>query len=212
MPKYPRILAGAAVLLALVGLFLAPARGRDDPDEKEEKEKMMKTAAAKESLLKLIGGIEGGAKEDEIVKQAIAIGKMHEIGPVMNQMKPREKGGLGVGDKPESIQPDAIELKLIALGNPKKLIPKAELTAQQPDLIKMAEVALAIAHVAPSYADGEGRKPAEAKEWNKYCEDMRKGSQTLLDAIKSGDPKKVQDASNRLNGSCNSCHTTFRDK
>jgi hypothetical protein len=210
MLKHARLLAGAAVLLALGGLVLAPARGRDD--DKEEKEKMMKTAAAKEELLKLVGAIDAGAKDDEIGKQAGAIGKMHEIGPVMNQMKPREKGGLGIGDKPDAILPDAIELKLIALGNPKKLISKADLTAQQADLVKMAEVSLAISHVAPIYAEGEGRKGAEVKEWNKYCEDMQKGSRTLIDAIKSGDPKKVQDASNRLNGSCNSCHTTFRDK
>lgn len=211
MLKVARALAGAAaVLLALGCLFLAPARGRDD--DKEEKEKAIKTAAAKEVLLKLVGAIDGGAKEDDVAKQAAAIGKMHEIGPVMNQFKPREKGGLGIGDKPDAILPDAIELKFIALGNPKKMISKGDLTAQQADLVKAAEVSLAISHVAPSYAAGEGRKGAEVKEWNKDCEDMRKGSQTLIDAIKTGEPKKVQDAANRLNGSCNACHTAFRDK
>jgi cytochrome c556 len=211
MRKHTWILASAAaLLLALGGLFLAAARSPDD--DKEEIEKMMKAAAAKEAVLKLVGAIDGGAKVDDAKKLADEIGKKHEIGAVMNQFKPREKYGLGVGDKPDSIQPDAIELKLIALGNPKKLIPKAELTAQQTDLVKIAEVSLAIGYIAPSYAANEGRKGAEIKEWNKDCEDMQKGSQGLIDALKSGDPKKVQDAANRLNASCNSCHTGFRDK
>ena len=46
MLKLARVLAVAAVVVALAGLFLASARGRDDDDEKMEKEKRIKTAAA----------------------------------------------------------------------------------------------------------------------------------------------------------------------
>ncbi len=42
MQKYARGLSVAAVLLALGGLFLAAARGRDD----DEKEKIQKTTAS----------------------------------------------------------------------------------------------------------------------------------------------------------------------
>jgi hypothetical protein len=208
--KTVKIWGGAAVLAALALGLVAVCRGRGD--DAEDKENMQKAALAKEPVLKLVGAIESGAKDEDVKKQAADVGKKYDIKHVMWQMKPRDKGGLGVGPTPDAIQPDAIELKLIALGNPKKVISQKDLTAQQGDLVKMVEVSEAIAAVAPSYAANEGRKPAEQKKWNEYCEDMHKGSKELIDAIKGGDPKKVQVVADKLNASCNSCHTDFRDK
>ncbi len=63
MQKYARGLSVAAVLLALGAFFLATARGRDDEDVKD---KIKKTAAAKEAVLKLAGGL--GGKEADVKK------------------------------------------------------------------------------------------------------------------------------------------------
>ena len=204
MQKYARGLSVAAVLLALGAFFLATAHGRDDDD----KEKIKKTAAAKEAVLKLVGDL---GKDADLKKEAAAVAAKHDIEYVMNQFKPRDKGGIGVGAKPGAILPDAIELKLIALGNPKKMISKADLASQQADLQKMAQTTLAIAETTPYYAPKKDEAGKPIKDWLKFSEDMKKQSKDLVGAVKSGDPKMVQKASLTLNSSCNACHTTFRD-
>jgi len=203
MHKHSHVLFAAASVLALGGLFLAPAaRGRDDDD----KEAAMKTAAARDAVLKLVGDL---GNEDAARKEAADIAKKHDIKYVMNQFKPRDKGGLGVGPKPGAAAQDSIELELLALA--KKPLGPGALAAQQGDLEKMAQVAEAIALIAPGYAANENRKPSEIKDWNRYTEDMLRQSKDLAAALKSNDPKKVQTAANTLNGSCNACHTAFRD-
>jgi len=204
MQKYARGLSVAAILLALGAFFLATAHGRDDDD----KEKIKKTAAAKEAVLKLVGDL---GKDADLKKEAAAVAAKHDIEYVMNQFKPRDKGGIGVGAKPGAILPDAIELKLIALGNPKKMISKADLASQQADLQKMAQTTLAIAETTPYYAPKKDEAGKPIKDWLKFSEDMKKQSKDLVGAVKSGDPKMVQKASLTLNSSCNACHTTFRD-
>jgi cytochrome c556 len=206
MQKYARGLSVAAILLALGAFFLAAAHGRDDDD----KEKAKKTEAAKEAVLKLVGDMSG--TNGDVKKEAADIAAKHDIEFVMNQFKPREKGGLGVGAKPGAITPDAIELKLIALGNPKKMISKADLASQKADLQKMAETSLAIAEITPHYAPKKDEAGAPIKDWLKFSEDMKKQSKDLVGAVKSGDPKMVQKASLTLSSSCNACHTEFRDK
>ena len=209
MQKYARGLSVAAVLLALGAFFLATAHGRDD----DEKEKVKKTAAAKEAVLKLAGDL---GKEADVKKEAAEVAAKHDIEYVMNQFKPRtddpmKAGGIGVGPKGSDIKPDAIELKLIALGNPKKLMPKADLASQKADLLKMAEITSAIAEITPNYAPKKDEPGKAIKDWLKFSEDMKKQSKDLVGAVKSGDPKMVQKASLTLNSSCNACHTMFRD-
>ena len=93
MRKYTRVLSGALVAAALGALFLASARGRDDDDE----EKAMKTAAAKDAVLKLVGDL---GKVDEVKKEAADVASKNDIEFVMSQFRPRTKGGLGVGAAP----------------------------------------------------------------------------------------------------------------
>ncbi len=203
MRKYTRVLSGAFVAAALGALFLAPARGRDDDD----KEKAMKTAAAKDAVLKLVGDL---GKDDEVKKEAADVAAKHDIEFVMNQFKPRTKGGLGVGAGPGAVKYDGIETELLFLS--KKALPQNVLAAQQADLQKMAEVSLAIAEVAPHYAPKKDEAGMPIKDWLKFSDDMKKQSKDLIDAIKGGNPKTVQDKANILNGSCDACHTEFRDK
>lgn len=115
MRKYTRLLSGALVAAALGALFLAAARGRDDDDA----EKAMKTAAARAAVLKLVGDL-GNA--DEVKKEAADVAAKHDIEFVMNQFRPRNKGGLGVGAAPGATKYDGIETELLFLG--KKALPK----------------------------------------------------------------------------------------
>ena len=205
MHKYARVLSGVAVLAALGALFLATARGRDDA---EDKEKVMKTAAAREAVLKLVADL--GGKEDDVKKEAADVAMKHDIEFVMNQFKPRDKLGLGVGPAPGTAKYDGIEVELLFLG--KRAMPPKDFAAQQAALVKMTEVALAIAEITPHYAPKKDEAGMPIKDWLKFSDDMKKQSKDLLDALKGGDPKMVQDKANILNGSCDACHTEFRDK
>ena len=211
MQKYARGLSVAAVLLALGAFFLAAARGRDDEDGKD---KIKKSAAAKEAVLKLAGDL--GGKEADVKKEAAEVAAKNEIEYVMNQFKPRSSdptkvGGVGVGPKAGVYPKDAIELELISLSNPKKPLSKADMASQQADLQKMAETTLAVAETTPFYAPKKDEAGKPIKDWLKFSEDMKKQSKDLIAAVKSGDPKTVQKAALTLNSSCNACHTEFRD-
>ena len=47
--------------------------------------------------------------------------------------------------------------------------------------------------------------------WSGLCDDMGKGADDLIDAIKKDDDKAFKKAINNLNHSCNDCHAKFRD-
>jgi cytochrome c556 len=201
-----------AVILALGACCLTVARARDDADDKAKVEAAKKAASDVEKLADAVAA--GDA--DALKKQADAVVKKYDdLGPIMWQMKPREKGGLGVGAKPGAIDPDASELQLIRMGG-KKGPNAADLKTNKADYQRMVEVVRGIAEpaAAPSYGAKyakPGDKTATKEKWISLSKDMQKGSDDLIDAIKTGNPKKVQDAANRLNANCNDCHTIFRD-
>ena len=202
---------GGVTVLAALGLcVLAVGRGRGD--DADDAKKMADAQKAAPDVLKVVDAVEKGMKDEDLQKLGDSVAKKYGITPIMWQMKPRDKGGVGVGAKPGAVAQDSIELELLQLGNIKKPISPADLKAQKADLVKMAQTSIAIARMTPNFASDEGRKGQEIKDWNKFAEDQRKGSQDLIDAINGGDPKKVADVANRLNGTCNDCHTKFRDK
>ena len=166
----------------------------------------MKTAAAQVDVLKLVNAL--GGKEDDVKKQAKDLAAKHEIPFVMNQFKPRDHGGVGVGS-PGVFPFDSVELELLLLS--KKPLPPADLTAQKVDLQKMVDVALAISYVAPHYAPKTDETGKPIKDWMRLSADMNKQSKDLIEAIKGGDPMMVQGAAKELNHTCESCHSEFRD-
>jgi hypothetical protein len=198
-----RLLCGAAALLALAALFLAPALGRDD--DPDEKERMLKTAAAQKDVLKLLDNL--SAKEDDVRKQAQDVAKTHAIKFVMAQFKPRENGGLGVG---ASAARDCIETEVLFLS--KKLLTPDQLTTQKAELQKMAEAALTISHVAPNYAPKTDEPGMPIKDWMRLCDEMKQGSKDLIEAVKGDAPAAVKKSAAGLNSACESCHSEFRDK
>lgn len=180
-----------AGLLALGVVSLAVARD-DDDDQKA-------AAAAAPDVQKLA---DAAADAAALTKQADLVSKKYELKPIMWAFKPKEKGGLGAGSDPQGV-----ELKLIKLG--KK--PLKDLPTQAGDLEKTAQLTRGIAEITPSYAGKFTKTPAEAKLWTGYADGMKKGADDLAAAVKAGNANDVQKVANKLNESCNDCHTKFRD-
>ena len=194
------------VVLALGVCFLAVARARDET----EKEKMQAAQAAEKDVEKLADAV---GKADELKKQADAIIKKYdEMLPIMWQMKPVEKGGMQIG-KPGTLEHDSIELGLLKLGSNKGAPTAKDLADKDKakDLQRMTDVVRGIAEITPAYGPKFAKNKAEEKAWNDLADGMKKSSDDLSAAIKSGDEKAFKKAANDLNHNCNECHTKFRD-
>jgi len=205
MKWYARTWACLAFLLA-VGLgLLAAGRGRGDPSDDDAKKAA--AIAAGPDVLKLADALNGDTAAAK--KQADVVAAL-DLGAVMGQLGLRERGGQGVGPKPGAIKPDSIDLKINGLGDSTKPLKEKQLTAEKADLQRALEIARAVAEVTPRYAAKYAKNPAEEKLWAKYSEEMKKTTQEMLDALKEGDPKKVQRAAGNVSGNCFDCHTKFR--
>jgi hypothetical protein len=198
--------------LAAVSLASVAADSAQDGDDENARAADPRARAIRADVLKLTDKIATGAKAAEVKEAAEQIATKHDWQYVMQSLYPRDKGGIGVGGQPGAIKPDGIELMLITIGNPapKRLISQKDLNAQKDDLVKMAQATLAVGHVAPSYAPKKDQPGRPIKAWLEYSEEMKKGSQDLIDAVKGGEPKKVQQAAGRLDSVCNDCHMVFR--
>src|SRR5438309_84768 len=86
----------------------------------------------------------------ELSRQGEAIAKANDLKDVMDLFKLRRPGekvsGLGVGKTPGVIKPDGIEAKIMNMR--KTPMAPATLEREQADLIRMAEIAAAIASVS----------------------------------------------------------------
>ncbi len=194
-----------AVVLMVGVCFLNLARARDDDDEKA---KMKAAQAAEKDVAKLADDV---GKPDALKKDVDAVVKKYdELLPIMWQMKPVERGGMLI-PPPGTFPNDSIELGLLKLG--KKSPSAADIKAKAAAYERMAQVIHGIAAVAPPYGTkgGFAKTPVDQKVWEGLCDDMAKGSDDLIAAVKSDDAAAFKTAVNHLNHSCNECHTKFRD-
>ncbi|MCI0353050.1 MAG: cytochrome c [Acidobacteriales bacterium] len=183
-------LAGLAGLVLFQGLVVAG-------DEK----------AVQEAVRKIAEAIKNGDKEGA-VKQATALSKkVDTLEEVMDVLKPRSKGGLGVG-KPGQVTPDGIWLKVIGLG--RDGITVVTLKKEADALEEMSYIIAAVSEVAKIRAPAKDKGKQTKKEWLSLTEDMRSGSLKLAAAAKSKSAQEIKTAANKLNASCNTCHSTFR--
>jgi len=199
MSRHARALIFGSTLMLVIGLLTQSTTTRADAEE----DKAIKEA--QEDTIELAKAIEAGKDTKAITARMKK--KYDELNTIMQVFKPSTKKGLGTGIGGKG-PGDGIEAKIIKLG---KSAPRAEdLAKQKAALIKMAYINLAIAEVAKHYPPKPkgGKGP---KEWNQHNAEMKKSAQDLIDAIKSGDPKKVKEVAQNLNSSCNNCHTDFRD-
>jgi hypothetical protein len=194
----------ALLTLGLIGLvFSSGLRAADKDKDKKEKEKLL--AAARDIITATYG-------KDPVqqAKDAPELAKKYDIGNVMHAaFKPRDKGGLGVGPAANPVLPDSIELKIMALA--KKAPTKQALAKDANDLVKAIEVTRTIAEINGYWVPKKREPGKDPKDWTKFNEEMKKGSEELIKAIKSGDPAAVNKAATNLNSSCVNCHGVFRD-
>src|SRR5262245_23827590 len=161
----------AGIFLATLGwITVQTTRSVADDDDKEIRDALLKIAAAIKS------GGEAGAK-----KQAAALAKkIEEINEVMDYMSSRKfdkkkkkyVGGLGVGEKPGTIEPDGIELMVIHLDE--KGLGDA-LAKEKPALKQMTYVIAAISEVAIA----KGWSPNKGKKNNTRSEEHTSELQSL---------------------------------
>jgi hypothetical protein len=165
--------------------------------------------AVRDDVLKLAQEIEKSGRNGS---QSLAddLAKKHPLEDVMDLMKLRRLKGLGVGPSASGKPDDGIEAKLINLT---KHAPKAkELQSEAKDWEQSAYVMAAIAELAERQCpvkSKEGKK--DPNNWNKWSKDMEVGALDLASALRGKKPKEVQRAAQKLNTTCNACHTDFRD-
>ena len=72
-------------------------------------------------------------------------------------------------------------------------------------------LALALLLAATTYAQDKKQGDKDPKDWKKWSQDIREHSLEFAKAVKSKDTKAVQTAALKAVGTCNACHSKFRD-
>jgi hypothetical protein len=124
-------------------------------------------------------------------------------------MKPRRRGGLGIGPPSPNSNRDGIELKVMALS--RKAPAPTELDADAAELARAAAVMGSMADLLDAYAPDKKVGNKDPKDWKVQTDEMRAGAADLEAAAKAKDPKRVHTAAVRLFKSCSGCHEVFRD-
>jgi cytochrome c556 len=197
MTRFVRgLLVSLALLLAMVLVTASTAAARDD--DKEIKE-------AQKDILDLAKAIEDGKDSKYVASRVAAIKKKYEeLGTVMHVYKPRDKGGLGFGEAPKG----GIEFKIRDLSK-RKLAPLT-LQKEMKELIRLGYVNIAMAEIAKPYF-GKPKGGKGKKDWDQHLEDQKKAAQELIAAIKAKDSATLKKVADKLDASCNNCHSDFRD-
>src|SRR5690348_16351471 len=148
MMRYARWLAVGGIVSALVvwSLALVSRAADEDKELRDSIEKLADVFAKKDLATAKTQG------------EAIA-NKLDEVAPVMDLLKPRGDGGLGVGTKPGAITPDGIEKKLLDM--PKHPVTAAQAGSQADALTRLGDEVAAVAEVA------QHKCPVKKKEGDK---------------------------------------------
>ncbi len=183
-----------AALLAFGLLSMTFLRADDEEEEKAKKE-------AQEAVRQLVESMKNNKGDFKARVEALHK-KFDELKPIMWVYKPRNKGGIGMGKSGAGIENELARLSgAKARPNPSKD------PMLKTDLIKAAEISMAIAEVTDLYAPKK-----DTAKWKGYTKDMKKSAEELLETVKSGgDTPKVKKALTNLNASCTNCHSDFRE-
>jgi hypothetical protein len=132
-----------------------------------------------------------------------------DLDEVEGLMKPRPRGGLGVGLVADTVKPDGIEAKLFALV--RRPLGEAEAWAQSADLARAAAVTAAMAQLLHAYAPDKKEGLKDPKDWRAWAGQMQAAAQELEAAARAKDPRAIRAAAIKVNGACLNCHEVFRD-
>lgn len=151
---------------------------------------------AKEAV-DLAGQAESGKDIAESIKKFRE--RFGGVRAAMNVFNPRQRGGIGFGTKGISIEGKLINLE-------KKELAADQLKSESAELTRVAHVAVIMADVFRDLAPSKEFLGRGKKEWVEDTDAMKAGSQSLLKALKAGDPKAVKEAATKINNACNRCH------
>jgi hypothetical protein len=160
-----------------------------------------------DAVLKIAASIKKGDSAGAKTQAAALAKKIEALEEVMDALKPRKKGGVGVG-KVGQVTPDGIELKLITLGRDAPT--PAVLGKEAEALEEMAYVIAAVAEVTHVMAPAADKGKKTKKDWLAWTADMREGANKLAEAAKAKGAQDVKGAASKINAACNSCHSVFR--
>jgi hypothetical protein len=188
----------------ITGLWVVFVVGVAAQEKKAQDKKVNKEA--REAVLRMADLV--GQKDMVLLKQqAEAVAKSIEsLDEVMNLLRARTKGGLGVGDTPGAILPDGMEAKLVNIS--RRPLGQPQLAKESKALVRLAQVNAAIAQISEARTSVDGMK--DAKSWQKWSADMRQSAIELAEAAEAMDAARVKVAAKKLNTSCTECHDKFR--
>jgi hypothetical protein len=149
---------------------------------------------------------------DTLKKKAAAVANaIDEVGDVMNLLLLRRgnKGGIGVGPKPEEIRPDGMDQKIADIAT--KGISQVKLKKEAKALERMAHRTAAILEVAQRKPLAT-LNPQQVKQWQELAKESRAATLELAKAIREGAPPEVGKAAVRTYATCDRCHTLFKGK
>jgi hypothetical protein len=194
------------VFALTVCLLTAPARcGADDKDDAADIKEAQK---ATDKLKKLTDAIAEG-REKDLADLKKALNDATDLKHIMwAAYKPQAKGGLGANPKPDSTTGMGIERKLDLIAQ--KGLPQTQLTRESADLIRMGQVAQAVAEIAEMNTPKKDEAKKTVADWKKFNKEQKDAAQDLIEALKANNPSQVRTAATKLYGSCTSCHGVFR--
>jgi len=127
---------------------------------------------------------------------------------IMHAFKPRKKDGLGVGGSPGAVTPDGIEAMIIKL---KRDVPaKAEVEKNAEALENMGYQIAALGEITLAKGGGTYNAKKTKKDWDTWSKDQVEAGVNLAKAAKAKGAQEIKTAADKVNASCNACHTVFR--
>lgn len=200
MSRYALRMA-VGVALAFTAISFAD-KGKDDKEDPD-------VVAGRKDVVDLAQMIKDGKGARDVQAKVKAIrGKHDDMVNLMRVFKIQEKGGLGIGPKPNP--KNGIEKRLIELASVKaKVLAPADVKAESASLLELAYVSLAMAEIAKPYFPGN-KNGKNKQAWDGYADDQKTAANGLIQAVKAGNGKAVKASAEKLLDACNDCHKAFR--
>lgn len=197
MTTQVRLLIAGVTLAGLLGLVYVsgPVHAAQDGDV---------PATIKKIGAMIQKGDDAGAK-----KAAAAAGKkIEELGDLMHMFRPRNKGGLGVGEKAgANPAKDGIEVMLRDLARD---VPGG--VAKQADALEITGYWIAaLGEVSHAKAPTKDAGKKTKKAWQGWSDDMRAAGIAFAKAAKGKGAQEIKTAAAKVNASCNNCHSVFKE-
>jgi N-acetylglucosamine kinase-like BadF-type ATPase len=163
----------------------------------------------KDTVKKIAEAIKKGDKTEATKIAKTAAKDIEDIHDVMHLFKPRNKKGLGVGEKAgANPAKDGIE---VALRDLARDVPAG--VAKQAEALETTGywvAALAELSIAKGWPDADKGKKTK-KAWTGWSEDMRDAGIAFAKASASKGGQEIKTAAGKLNASCNNCHSVFKE-